>query len=377
MKTLLTLLTVILMSTALHAQQDETISVTYGGSLRTVLVHWPVLPTPANLPVVFCFHGSGQTAEQIRTISGLNALADQYNFIVVYPQALNIGGEVQWNVYVDDQPGHGGLEPPVTDAPDDIGLVRALIDNLVTRAGIDRKRVFATGLSNGGFMSYALSILASDAIAAIAPVAGSLWSTSDGVFLNGLIQSGSVKTMPVMHVHGTADNVVDYPDPDNKPVAYGEWPLFVGSRACGATTYSEVVPIMAGVDKLVFCPPPVEVSLIRIQGMGHAWTNGTYPTSQEIVKFFGLAGTSSVAQPIQEREYRVMMNRAETMVHVELPTEATVQMVSASGETLYSAGNSTGALDIPCDNLPAGLYLVRVLPKAGGMALTRPVIVVR
>jgi poly(3-hydroxybutyrate) depolymerase len=327
--------------------------------------------------VVFCFHGTGQTAEQIRDITGLNALADQYNFIVVYPQALKIGADVQWNVYVDDQPGHGGLEPPVLDAPDDVGFVRALIDNMVTRASIDRTRVFATGLSNGGFMSYALSMLASDAIAAIAPVAASLWSTTDGAYLTQLLASGTVKTMPVMHVHGTADNVVEYPDPDNKPTEYDEWPLFVGSRACGATTYSQVVPIMSGVDKLVFCPPPVEVSLIRIQGMGHAWSNGTYPTSSEIVKFFGLAGTSSVGEQVQERGYRVAMNRAGTTVHVELPMSATVQMVNALGGMVYAAGESAGSLDIPCDKLPGGIYLVRILPTQGGMAVTEPVRIVR
>src|SRR5207249_1243156 len=89
----------------------------------------------------------------------------------------------------------------------------------------DGKRVFASGHSNGGFMCYALAMLASSDIKAIAPVSANLWG--DDNFITNLQASGTVKPMPVMHVHGTADNVVDYPDPDNTPVDYKEYPLFV------------------------------------------------------------------------------------------------------------------------------------------------------
>jgi hypothetical protein len=180
-----------------------------------------------------------------------------------------------------------------------------------------------------------------------------------------------------MHVHGTGDIVEMYPDMDNVPTEYYEWPLFVCARDCGVTTYSDVVPIMAGVDKLLFCPPPVEVSLVRIQGMGHTWTDGTYPTSQEIVKFFGLTGTSSVELGTEKKEFRVTMNQAGTAVHVELPMSATVQMVTTLGEIVHVAKATTGSLDISCGNLPAGGYLVRILPETGGVALTCSVMVTR
>src|SRR5688500_15382844 len=92
-----------------HAQSDESVSVTSGGFVRTELIHVPALPPPANRPLLLCFHGTGGTSEGIRSQTAFNALADQYGFTVVYPQALRIGNDVQWNVYVDDKPGHGGI----------------------------------------------------------------------------------------------------------------------------------------------------------------------------------------------------------------------------------------------------------------------------
>ena len=55
---------------------------------------------------------------------------------------------------------------------DDVGFTRALLDDLATVTNVDAKRVFATGISNGGIMCYRLASELSDRIAAIAPVAG-------------------------------------------------------------------------------------------------------------------------------------------------------------------------------------------------------------
>ncbi|MBC8146047.1 MAG: hypothetical protein H7X80_10720, partial [bacterium] len=283
-KPLVVTVALLLSASHLFGQSDESVTVASGGFSRTMLIHWPMDNPPANLPLLFCFHGTGGSSEGIRNQTAFNALADQYGFIVIYPQALRIGNDVQWNVYVDGEPGHGGVG--VVNAPDDVMFVKEVIASFVSRYGVDTNRVFATGMSNGGFMSYALSILASREVRAIAPVAANMWGNE--TFLNTIVGSGTVRTMPVMHVHGTADNVVAYPDPDNAPKSYEEYPLFVPSRVCGTTTYASVVYVLAGVDKLVFCPAPTEVSLIRVSGMGHSWSYGLYETSREIVRFFGL-----------------------------------------------------------------------------------------
>lgn len=370
MKTFLYLILALILSSSLQAQQDQTITITSGGLQRSFDLHLPTGGPTANLPVILCYHGSGGTSANIKATTQFNPLADQFGFIVVYPQSLKIGNDLQWNVYVDDKPGHGGLG--ITDAPDDILFTRDIIDYLKTTYNINRTRVFATGLSNGGFICYALSMLASNDIAAIAPVAANMWG--DSPYIDGLIASGTVKPMPVMHVHGTADGVVDYIDPDNTPKAYEEYPLFVSSRVCGATTYSSVVPIMDKVDKLVFCPPPVEVFLIRIKEMGHAWTNGTYPTSLEIVKFFGLGLSGSVPNSESSEMFSISPNPANKSLRIELAGNATVELVSSLGVVVYSARDVVGVVDIPCDGISGGFYLVRVVSVKGGG--TRQVLII-
>ncbi|MDP4219473.1 MAG: PHB depolymerase family esterase, partial [Bacteroidota bacterium] len=302
------------------------------------------------------YHGTGGTSAGMAATSGFNTLADQDNFIAVYPQGVQIGGDIQWNVYVDDQPGHAGVGD--ANAPDDILFTRDMIDKLATDYGIDRKRVYASGLSNGAFMCYALSMFAFNEIAAIAPVAGNLWGDSN--YLQALLAGGTVTPMPVMHVHGTADNVVDYPDPDNTPKPYEEYPLFVSARGCNATTYSDVVPIMHNVDKLVFCPPPVEVSLIRITGMGHAWTNGEYPTSTAIVKFFNLeSGSAAVAAQDKQSGIHLASSIADASIQFALDYPATIQLYNTLGELKFESKQGIGSAEIPTRSFRTGVYILR------------------
>jgi len=350
-------------TSAAIAQQERTVTITSGGIQRSFDVHLPSANPDQNLPVLICYHGSGGTSAGMAATSGFNALSDQNNFIAVYPQSLLINNSVlEWNVYVDDKPGHAGAGDP--NAPDDILFTRDMIGKLSADFMIDTKKVYASGLSNGAYMCYALSMLASHDIAAIAPVAGSLWG--DNTFLQNAVGDPSIITMPVMHIQGTADNVVDYPDPDNTPKPYEEWPLYVSGRGCGATTYTDVVPIMNNVDKLVFCPPPVEVSLIRIKGMGHAWTNGEYPTSKEIVKFFNLMkANSAVAEGQKQEAIHIQSSIAGRSLRVALENPATIQMYNALGEIQYQDKQGAGSVEIPTQSLGAGIYILRITTLSG------------
>ncbi len=361
MKTLL-FLQLFIICTSAFAQLDRTVTIMSGGVPRTFDVHLPSINPPQNLPVLFCFHGTGGSSAGMAATSGFNTLSDGNNFIAVYPQGVQIGADIQWNVYVDDQPGHAGVGD--ANAPDDIRFTRDMIDKLVLDFNIDRKRVYASGLSNGAFMCYALSMFAYNEIKAIAPVAGNLWA--DQKYLETLLASGTVTPMPVMHVHGTADNVVDYPDPDNMPKPYEEYPLFVSARGCAATTYSDVVPIMHLVDKLVFCPPPVEVSLIRITGMGHAWTNGEYATSKEIVKFFNLIQESSgVLGGVKQKGFHIASSVADLSLRIVLDNPATAQLLNTLGELVYEAKQQTGSFEIQTQSYGNGLYLLHVISSSG------------
>lgn len=357
----------LLFCSAAFAQQDQTVTIVSGGIQRTFDVHLPPAK-PQNMPVLFAYHGTGGTSAGMAATSKFNDLADKNSFIAVYPQAVQIGGDIQWNVFVDDKPGHAGVGDD--KAPDDVQFTHDMIDKLAADYSIDRKRVYASGLSNGGFMCYALAFFAYNDIAAIAPVAGNLWGDND--YITKLYKDPAITPIPVMHVHGTADGTVDYPDPDNTPVDYGEYPLWVVSRGCGATTYTNVVPIMANVDKLVFCPPPVEVSLIRIKGMDHSWSNGVYPTSQEIVKFFGLNQVQAAVTPQSEsHSLQVLSSVADRSVEIILKNPAQVEILNSIGEVVYAARQIQGSSQIPTQSLSSGIYFLKASTSSGEITVEK------
>jgi polyhydroxybutyrate depolymerase len=82
---------------------------------------------------------------------------------------------------------------------DDVAFIRALLDSLERTYRIDRRRVYATGLSNGGMMSYLVACALSDRFAAVAPVSGEL-------------SMDCAPTIPVsvLIIHGTADENLPY-----------------------------------------------------------------------------------------------------------------------------------------------------------------------
>ncbi|HTV23992.1 MAG TPA: PHB depolymerase family esterase [Polyangiaceae bacterium] len=130
------------------------------GQNRSYLLHVPPgYDGTTPVPVVFDFHGLGGSGNQQRNLSGWAAVADRERFIMVYPN----GSSNAWNV--------GRCCPPAADqGVDDVAFVRAILDDLTRAACIDTKRVYASGCSNGGGMSYKLACEAADVIAGVAPV---------------------------------------------------------------------------------------------------------------------------------------------------------------------------------------------------------------
>ena len=143
------------------------------------------------LPLVLNFHGFRSNPTQQRMSSQMDMTADSRGFVVAYPQGL----DASWNA---------GLccGFSAENGVDDVGFARAVIDDIGARGCIDRSRVYATGMSNGGFLSHRLACEASDVIAAIGPVAGVLGIDSSACSPN--------RPVPVVHFHGTADIVVRY-----------------------------------------------------------------------------------------------------------------------------------------------------------------------
>ena len=150
------------------APGDHRVTLQHGGRQRSYIVHVPPAAREGRpLPVVLNFHGGGGNAEAQQKYSRMDALADAEGFLVVYPDGTGRMADklLTWNAGTC-------CAYSVTNNVDDVGFTLALLADLEARQPVDRRRVYATGLSNGAMMAWRLAVEASDRIAAIAPVAG-------------------------------------------------------------------------------------------------------------------------------------------------------------------------------------------------------------
>ena len=141
-------------------------SMMYDNENREYLIYIPQNYNNNNspMPILFAFHGFGGYSQYFINTADFRSLADQHNFIIVYPQALICNGGTTWNT-----------NPPGGDnkcSQDDIGFFGALLYELIGNYNIDSSRVFLTGYSNGADFSYSMACFQSSLITAIAPVSG-------------------------------------------------------------------------------------------------------------------------------------------------------------------------------------------------------------
>ena len=175
----------------------QTKTLTHDNVNRNYLVYIPdSYDSEIDYPLIFVFHGFGGIATQFINNADMRDLAESNNFIVVYPQGLDLGGTGS----------HWNCSNPSADNKsdvDDIGFIENLIDQLILDYPvIDSKRIYAAGYSNGGFMSYYLACN-SKKFAAIGSVAGTM--------LDDSYQSCNANFPTAMiNIHGTNDFDVPY-----------------------------------------------------------------------------------------------------------------------------------------------------------------------
>ena len=132
-----------------------------GGLARTYLIHVPAsYDAQKPVPLILVLHGATQSPASAERMSKMSQKSEQENFIVVYPSGT--GRMPTWN-------SGSCCAYAMKNHIDDVGFLRALIDKLESDYSIDRKRIFVTGTSNGGMMSYRVGCELSDKVAAIAP----------------------------------------------------------------------------------------------------------------------------------------------------------------------------------------------------------------
>lgn len=177
---------------------DEDLTLQVNGTTRRYLLHVPAgLEAGGPHPAVLVLHGGGGRGKAVETIgryTGMSDKADEAGFVAVYPAAL----VENWN----DGRNAPGV-PEQADNVDDVGFIRALVDAMVADRHVDPRRVYATGISNGGFMSHRLGCELADRIVAIAPVAAGM---AEPLSPN----CHPTRPVPVLYFHGTQDGYVPF-----------------------------------------------------------------------------------------------------------------------------------------------------------------------
>lgn len=240
------------------------------GFERSYILHKPPGHDPTRpTAVVLVFHGGGGNAEQVARQTGFNIQADQAGFLVAYPN-----GTGRWRDKLLTWNGGRCCGYAQKENVDDVGFVRAVIADLQRIAAVDTQRIYATGISNGGILSYRLACEASDLIAAIGPVAGT----------QNLSRCEPKQPVSVIHFHGTADHHLPYDGG-------------VGSQSKTGVNYSSVkdsvqfwldvnrcpststIREFADIRHLAYrgCAQGSAVELYTVVGGGHAWPGGSGP----------------------------------------------------------------------------------------------------
>ncbi|GAC1633149.1 MAG: hypothetical protein NVS9B10_28250 [Nevskia sp.] len=277
-----TLLTSLLLATAATAMANEDGDaaarhgeLSIGGRTRTYSLHVPssVAGRRDPLALVVALHGGGGNGDANEQQTGFNALADREGFIVVHPDGtgparllLNAFGKGRlytWNA-------GSCCGYAVEHGIDDVAYLRALVKTLQQRYPIDPRRIYATGLSNGGMMSYRLACEASDVFAAIGVVSGA--QTSAGC--------QPAQPVSVIHFHGTADQNVPLAggigakalDKQAKPPVMDAINFWLRADGLAATPQ---ISARGSIRKQVWSGGSgAEVVLYLIDGGGHAWPGG-------------------------------------------------------------------------------------------------------
>jgi polyhydroxybutyrate depolymerase len=170
---------------ARDSASDAEHHINVNGTDRVYFLHIPKSLPHGKAALVLVFHGGGGHAANMPKFTQFDPLADREGFFVAYPDSFN----KSWN---DSR----GLSPA-----DDVGFVRLLIEQLQHSYKIDHKRIYATGISNGGFFSMRLACDLSQKIAAVAAVAATMPEP-----LVPLCKPS--EPVSAMFIHGTKDPLV-------------------------------------------------------------------------------------------------------------------------------------------------------------------------
>jgi poly(3-hydroxybutyrate) depolymerase len=309
-----------------------------GGTEREYKIYVPN-DLGANRPLLISCHGMNQDAAYQMGMLDIKSVADTAKFVTVFPEGINKSWDISGNR--------------------DINFVLAIIDEMVDKYDIDRGRVYLSGFSMGGMFTYHAMNKIADRIAAFAPISG--------YPMGGATANPNVRPIPIIHTHGTSDDVVTFSNVQKN--------LNVWIKHNGCPETAEVTKRYrnaAHITRHVWGPgnDDVEVVLMEMAGKGHWISNDNgVKTGDEIWRFCSRYSIEA-AGPVEKPQI-LPEKRFASLEEAEGKTFAIVN--EAEGKALFGSDNQNlGYEDYSTafdDNNSGYLFRLEQSDVAGGYLL--------
>ncbi|MBE7440771.1 MAG: prolyl oligopeptidase family serine peptidase [Spirochaetales bacterium] len=274
----LTLLLILVMCQTRQSPVPErvlSLEILHDGLPRRVLLHVPTHKTSTARPLVMVLHGGSGTPENMirLTRNRFGELADRDGFVVAYPA----GYERFWHDLRADGQGRAHVR-----GIDDVGFLRRLITLAVTKYQVDPRRVFITGISNGGFMSLRAACEMSDVVHGVAAVTAQMPVGSRE-------SCRPVRPISVLFVNGTEDPLVPYDGGSVRVFGFDRGRILSTDESlafwkeqadCQGAPVQRLLADFDPADQTRVeeisqsCRAGVRLTLLRIIGGGHTWPGG-------------------------------------------------------------------------------------------------------
>ena len=260
----------------------------HGGIDRYYYIHLPHPEAEGSSSVLFNLHGYGSNAIEQMLYADFRDLAitEQNNFILIHPQGAPLNTALtssssHWN--------SGGWT--IGSTVDDVDFIDTIINLVSQKYDINSQRIYSTGMSNGGFMSYHLACNLSSKIAAIASVTGSM---SHETYDN----CDPSHPTPIMQIHGALDGVVPYDGNSTLGMKSIDntiefWRSYNLCEIDPIINFTEYFGAGLGINQKSFvnCLNSIQLELYKIDTMGHVWPDkNSYgiSASEKIWEFINL-----------------------------------------------------------------------------------------
>lgn len=269
-----------------EAGQDYSFTIGSGRQARPYLLHMPKGYTPGSpAPLVIALHGGGGDMDYMARddLYGLISKSDEAGFVVAFPNGFSkfragklAGKLATWNA--------GACCGDARDRQvDDVAFIRAVVADIAGKAEIDKNRIYAIGMSNGGMMAYRLACEASDIFKAIASVAGT----------DNTMSCTPARPVSILHIHAQNDDHVLFGGGAGEgafkaPTKVTDFTSVSGTikgwtdrDRCTVTAPKRVLSVRgAYCDLYSPCAAGSQVKLCVTEAGGHSWPGGRKPRAE-------------------------------------------------------------------------------------------------